>query len=102
MSAFTSNDALRNYLNRWAGVRFSREPADRKAAEKGVRRDYSAAGLAQPQRIIWRRGPLEIAKDHAMARAVGASVKLAILDCVQNRIGTLAEIFWKNVLLIRS
>jgi hypothetical protein len=92
MSAFTSNDALRNYLNRWAGRRFSREPADRKATEEGVRLAYAAAGLAPPQRIIWRRGPLEIANDLATARAedsIGANVKLAIFDCVQNRIGTL-------------
>jgi hypothetical protein len=48
-----------------------------------------------------RRGPLEIAKDLATAQAedsIGANVKVAIFDCVQNRIGTLMEIFWKDVL----
>jgi hypothetical protein len=101
MSAFTSTDALRDYLNRWAGGRFSCEPADRNTAEKGVRLAYAAAGLAQPQHIIWCGGPLEIAKKLAMARAddsIGANVRAAIFDCVQNRIGTLAEIFWKDTL----
>jgi hypothetical protein len=70
-------------------------------AEKGVRLAYTAAGLAPPQRIIWRGGPLEIAKDLATARSadsIGANVNVAIFDSVRDRVGTLAEIFWKEVL----
>ena len=78
------------------------EPADRRTAEDGVRLAYATAGLAPPQRIIWCGGPLEIAKHLAAASpadAIGANVKAEIFDQVRNRVGTFAEIFWKEVVV---
>ena len=93
---------LKDYLDRWAGVRMSCEPADRPAAEDGIRLAYTAAGLAPPDRIIWCGGPAEIAKQLAAAspyEVIGANVKAEIFDNVRDKVGTLAEIFWKEVVV---
>lgn len=95
-------DALKEYLDRWAIAHLSCVPADRRAAEDGIRLAYATAGLAPPQSIIWCGGPLEIAKHLAAASpadAIGANVKSAIFDQVRNRVGTFAEIFWKEVIV---
>jgi hypothetical protein len=71
-------DDLRAYLDRWAKVRLSCEPADRRLAEEGIRNSYAAAGLAPPDRIVWCGGPMEIAKRLATASPddpIGANVK---------------------------
>jgi len=93
-------DALEQYLDRWAAAHLSCEPADRSTAEQGVRDAYASAGLVPPQRIVWCGGPLEIAQHLAAASpsdAIGANVKVEIFDQVRNRVGTFAEIFWKEV-----
>ena len=95
-------DDLKEYLDRWAAAHLSCEPADRAAAEEGVRDAYVSAGLAPPQRIIWCGGPLEIAKHLAAASSddvIGANVKAQIFDQVRTRVGTFAEIFWKEVVV---
>jgi len=95
-------DDLKEYLDRWAAAHLSCEPADRAAAEEGVRDAYASAGLAPPQRIVWCGGPLEIAKHLAAASSddvIGANVKAQIFDQVRTRVGTFAEIFWKEVVI---
>jgi hypothetical protein len=95
-------DALKEYLDRWAAAHMSCEPADRAAAEEGVRDAYVSAGLAPPERIIWCGGPLEIAQHLATASAddlIGANVKAEVFDRVRDRVGTFAEVFWKEVLV---
>jgi hypothetical protein len=72
------------------------EPADRPAAEDGIRRSYAAVGRAPPDRIIWCGGPMEIAKRLATASPedpIGANVKAEVFDKVRDKVGTLAEIF---------
>jgi hypothetical protein len=95
-------DALKEYLDRWAAAHSSCEPADRGTAEEGIRLAYASAGLAPPQRIIWCGGPLEIAQHLAAASAddlIGANVKAEVFDRVRDRVGTFAEVFWKEVLV---
>jgi hypothetical protein len=95
-------DDLKAYLDRWASVRMSCEPADRQAAEEGIRRTYAAAGLAPPDRIVWCGGPMEIAKRLATASPedpIGANVKAEVFDRVRDKVGTLSEIFWKEVVV---
>jgi hypothetical protein len=95
-------DALRDYLDRWAAEYLSREPADRRQAEEGVRLAYATAGLPPPQRIVWCGGPLEIAQHLAAVSpddAIGVNVKAEIFDQVRNRVGTFAEVFWKEVVV---
>jgi hypothetical protein len=89
-------------LDRRGRVRMSCEPADQAAAEDGIRQTYRAAGLAPPDRIVWCGGPLEIAKRLATAspdRPIGANVKAEVFDRVRDRVGTLAEVFWKEVVV---
>jgi hypothetical protein len=101
MLASPQIDALRHHFDRWAAIRLSCRPADRRTAEQGIRLAYAAAGLAPPKRIIWCGGPVEIASQLAAASTtvpIGASVKQEIFDSVRNSVGTLAEILWKDVL----
>ncbi|MFJ3922053.1 DUF6745 domain-containing protein [Streptomyces sp. NPDC090022] len=44
-------------LAKWRAVATATGPADRAAAEDGVRRAYRAAGLAQPRQIVWAASP---------------------------------------------
>lgn len=102
MRAWAPFDDLKDYLERWAAVRMSCEPADRPTAEDGIRLAYAAAGLAPPDRIMWCGGPVEIAKQLAAASPhdlIGANVKAEIFDNVRDKVGTLAEIFWKEVVV---
>jgi hypothetical protein len=95
-------DALSHYLDRWACAHLSCQPAEREAAEEGVHLAYEAAGLAPPRWIIWCGGPLDIARRLATASpadAIGPNVKAQVFDQVQGRVGTLAEIFWKEVVV---
>jgi hypothetical protein len=52
---------LRQYAERWVAIRRSTQPANRSAAEDGVRHAYRAAGLDPPQRMVWCGGPIELA-----------------------------------------
>jgi hypothetical protein len=51
---------------RWKGNRLSTAPADRAAAEDGVRMAYREAGLAPPS-IVWHDGPVSLATSWASA-----------------------------------
>ncbi|MFT2016647.1 DUF6745 domain-containing protein [Streptomyces sp. 796.1] len=42
----------------WRAVAAATGPADRAAAEAGVRRAYEQAGLAAPERVVWAPSPL--------------------------------------------
>ncbi|MFI1584954.1 DUF6745 domain-containing protein [Embleya sp. NPDC020630] len=45
----------------WAEVAAAARPADRDAAERGIRAAYRAAGLAEPGKILWYDSPLAAA-----------------------------------------
>ena len=103
MSTTAALDDLKGYLDRWAAVRMSCEQADRPSAEEGIRAAYEAAGLAPPDRIIWCGGPVDIAKRLAAVsldnEPIGVNVKAEIFDRMRDKVGTLAEIFWKEVVI---
>ena len=101
MFAPTQIDSLPHSAARWAAAPLSCRPADRAAAEQGIRLAYAAADLSPPERIIWCGGPLEIAHRLASASAaerIGANVKTEIFNSVVDYVGTLAEIFCKEAL----
>jgi len=96
---------LMAYLDHWGAVRMSCEAADRPTAEEGIRQAYAAVGLAPPDRIVWCDGPMEIAKRLATAspdEPIGANLKAEVFDRVRDKVGTLAEIFWKEVVIAAS
>jgi hypothetical protein len=102
MRTSASFDDLRDYLDSWAAVHMSCEPADRASAEEGIRLAYEAAKLPPPDQIVWCGGPKEIARRLASAPVgdpIGANVKAEVFDEVQDKVGTLAEIFWKEVVV---
>ena len=73
--------ALSRYRARWAAIRRSIEPADRNAAEEGVRLAYCAAGLAPPARLVWCGSPIALAqRAHRASRADGVNLKPVIID----------------------
>jgi hypothetical protein len=59
-------------------------PADREAAEDGVRRAHLAAGLAPPERVLWFGSPLAGAV--AAAVVTGLDADLAVRDPVWDRV----------------
>src|SRR5690606_21301058 len=78
--------------SRWSTIGLKTEPANREAAEEGVRKAYRAAGLPAPQ-IVWCQGPLEFANEwrNANRSVVGASVKREVYDHPLARVITHAE-----------
>jgi len=78
--------ALRLYSDRWTKIRRSTLPADRSAAEDGVRLAYQAAGLDPPERFEWCRGPIELAElTTHVARDHGANIGSFVIHGVNAR-----------------
>ncbi len=61
----------------WDEVAFATGPADRAAAEEGVRRAYRDAGLAEPDRIVWFDSPARGAVAAALLRD-GTTARVAL------------------------
>ena len=72
---------LGEYARCWSELRSSTAPCDRAAAQAGVERAYTAAGLPPPGDIVWGGGPLEIAHSWARARnTAGENVRAQVID----------------------
>jgi hypothetical protein len=83
--------ALGRYRTRWTAIRRSTEPADREAAEEGIRLAYRAAGLEPPERLVWCDGPVTLLREARRAsRAAGPHVGSRIVG--RPRRETLARI----------
>lgn len=63
---------------RWRAWAASAEPADRDAAEEGVRLAYRRAGLPEPERVVWARSPREGVTLVRQGTGFGASVREAV------------------------
>jgi hypothetical protein len=73
--------ALTRYRARWASIRRSTAPADRDAAEEGVRLAYRAAGLDPPARLVWCESPIALSNlARRASTADGPNVKSAIIN----------------------
>ncbi|MEU1896113.1 DUF6745 domain-containing protein [Streptomyces pristinaespiralis] len=63
------------YADKWRAIAAATGPADRAAAEEGVRLAYGAAGLPAPDRIIWADSPLSGVNAVRALEAPGRSVR---------------------------
>ncbi|EFE71310.1 conserved hypothetical protein [Streptomyces viridosporus ATCC 14672] len=63
---------------RWRAWAAAAVPADRAAAEEGVRAAYRSAGLAEPERVIWAGSPREGVTLVRQRTDFGASVREAV------------------------
>jgi len=82
--------ALEAYRTRWATIRRSTEPADRGAAEEGVRLAYHAAALKPPARYVWCEGPVALShQTRRISRADGANVKSAVIHRLHRQVASL-------------
>ncbi|MGW0604881.1 DUF6745 domain-containing protein [Streptomyces sp. NPDC002640] len=65
---------------RWRGTAAGTGPADRAAAEEGLRLAYRRAGLAGPERVLWAGSPREAMRMLLAAEAggLGRSVREAV------------------------
>jgi len=80
-------DALDRYRARWLAIRRATAPADRAAAEDGVRMAYQAAGLRPPVRFAWCDSPIALSYHACMAsRADGPNVRSVVIDRVQRQV----------------
>ena len=72
---------LRSYRARWSAIRRSTEPADRDAAEEGVRLAYRAAGLESPVRVVWCDSPIALARAaRRVSHADGPNVRPVLIE----------------------
>ncbi|HEY4541682.1 MAG TPA: hypothetical protein VIG66_04830 [Noviherbaspirillum sp.] len=69
----------------WKEIGLSTQPADRRAAEAAIRKLYAAAGLAEPQHIVWCGSPFS----QGVARAI-------VLD--PGFVDEFVKAAWKNVM----
>jgi hypothetical protein len=84
--------ALHRYRARWSAIRRSTEPADRGAAEEGVRLAYGAAGLKPPARMVWCDSPIVLARlAQRITRSDGPNVRWELIDRLR----------WKSAAQIR-
>jgi hypothetical protein len=82
--------ALTGYGARWAAIRRSTEPANRSAAEEGVRLAYDAAALKPPARFVWCESPVALSQlVRRLSRADGPNVKSAVIDRIRRQVGSL-------------
>ncbi|GGP82577.1 DUF6745 domain-containing protein [Streptomyces calvus] len=63
---------------RWRAWAMAAVPADRAAAEEGVRLAYRSAGLAEPERVVWAGSPREAVTLIRQGTDFGASVRDAV------------------------
>jgi hypothetical protein len=78
--------ALGRYQTRWKAIRRSIAPADRGAAEEGVRLAYRAAGLEPPARIVWCDSPAALSRfTQRISRSDGPNVRWALIDRIRRR-----------------
>ncbi|MCG3041434.1 hypothetical protein L7D48_12840 [Streptomyces sp. S1A] len=72
----TSESAdLAGEAERWRRIAARTGPADRSAAEAGVRLAYRTAGLAEPERIVWAGSPRAAVAAVRTLRGAGRSVR---------------------------
>lgn len=84
--------ALGHYRARWAAIRRSTEPADRNAAEQGVRHAYHAAALKPPVQCVWCEGPAALSDlTQRIARSDGANVKSALMYRLRRQVASLVR-----------
>ncbi|MFJ4682241.1 DUF6745 domain-containing protein [Streptomyces sp. NPDC088789] len=69
---------------RWREVAAATGPADRAAAEEGVRLAYRLAGLSEPERIVWVGSPREGAASAARLVEEGTA-GVSVRDAVRSR-----------------
>jgi hypothetical protein len=73
--------SLARYRARWTAIGRSIEPADRGAAEEGLRLAYHAAGLEPPARIVWCDSPAALSHlTQRISRSDGPNVRWALID----------------------
>jgi hypothetical protein len=78
--------ALARYRARWTAIGRSTEPADRGAAEAGVRLAYRAVGLEPPARIVWCDSPVALSRlAQRISRGDGPNVRWALIDRLRRR-----------------
>ncbi|MGW5679368.1 DUF6745 domain-containing protein [Streptomyces sp. NPDC003860] len=68
--------------DKWRAVASATGPADRAAAEDGVRLAYRKAGLAEPERILWAASPREAV---VTVRSLGAEAGASVREEVRTR-----------------
>lgn len=78
---------LTHFRARWSAIRRSTEPADRDAAEEGVRLAYRGAGLEPPARVVWCDSPIVLAeRARCPTQADGVNVRPALIDRLRRQV----------------
>lgn len=75
-----THDAMDACVSRWRAAGESTAPADRTAAEAGVRLAYRSAGLVEPEQVVWAGSPLEGIESALRAATDERSVRREVRD----------------------
>ncbi len=93
------------FIEKWTDIGLSTAPADRAAAELGIRKAYEAAGK-KPPRIVWTSSPLAQGLTRAIveklskkpAHEVGKNIEASVRDSVRDSVGdSVRDSVWDSV-----
>lgn len=77
-------DRLDEWRRRWERTGLSTEPADRPAAERGIKEAYGRSGLSPPRRIVWCGSPLGLGLARALAVCAGEPIGAPVARVIEN------------------
>jgi len=78
--------ALDRYRARWMAIARSTGPADRTAAEEGVRLAYQAAGFDPPARFVWCDSPVAMSRRaQRIAKGDGPNIRWELIDRMRRK-----------------
>lgn len=77
------------FIDKWTRIGLCCEPADREAAERGIRKAYEAGGVPGPEKIIWSGSP----RSQGLSRAssgdsVGQLVRRRVQHNLREHVGS--------------
>ncbi len=70
------------FVDRWTRIGLCTDPADRPAAEHGIRTAYQIAGMREPTRIVWCGSPMSQALTRAIVFGITENAESKVRDSV--------------------
>ena len=81
------------FIDRWTRIGLCTDPANRPAAEEGVRLAYEIAGLSPPKKIVWCGSPLS----QGLTRAIVFGLRDAEVKCGKEVRASVSASVWDSV-----
>jgi hypothetical protein len=96
-------DRMPEFVERWLKIGLCTDPADRPAAEDGVRLAYKMAGLKEPERIVWCGSPLSQGLTRAIVFGLTGNAEANVGDSVWASVrASVRASVWASVGAVRA